>query len=227
MRRGQLTERRRRRPAELRAVLLGRVSTLKPSQAKSVPRQLAELREVCRRRLWRVVATESDHMSGGRDDRPGLQRALDHVIRGRADILVVHDIDRLGRDVRAMLGNVDAIHASGGHFFLLDRNIDTSTPEGRLTFTILAALAEWQRRNNRERVLAGLAYARKKGVRLGRPSKISSAALERAVALRRQRPRPSWSQIVTMLAAEKLGKVTKGSISTAVTRAMSHRSHAA
>jgi DNA invertase Pin-like site-specific DNA recombinase len=210
-----LTSGRRRRPGQLRAVVYARVSTVKRSQSTSIPRQLAELRTVCRR--WRLVASESDRETGGRDDRPGLQRALEHVRRGRADILVVHDIDRLGRDVRSMLANVDAIHASGGHFFLLDRSIDTSTPEGRLTFTILAALAEWQRRNLRERVIAGLAHARKKGVILGRRSTIPPAALARAVVLRRQRPRPSWSAIVSTLAAEKLGRVTKGAISSAVT----------
>jgi DNA invertase Pin-like site-specific DNA recombinase len=199
---------------------LARVSTWKRSQDKSIPRQLSELRDWCKRKRWRLVASESDRLSGGRDDRPGLQRALDHIMSGRADVLVVHDIDRLGRDVRSMLANVDAIHAQGGNFFVLDRNVDTSTPEGRLFFTITAAIAEWQRRKTGEKVIAGLAYARKKGVRLGRPPKVPPPALDRAVALRRGRPRPSWSAICRQLAAEKLGRYKRGTIGGAVTRCL-------
>ena len=202
----------------MRAVVYARVSTLKTSQTTSVGRQLAELRDECRRRRWRLVASETDRMSGGRDDRPGLRTALEHIFRGRADVLVVHDLDRLGRDVRQMLANVDAIHASGGNFFIVVRNIDTSTPEGRLIFTIFAALAEFNRRAQREKVLAGLAFARKKGVRLGRPTAIPPAALDRAVTLRRKRPRPSWRVIIDTLAKEKLGTYHKGTISGAVTR---------
>ncbi len=203
--------------------MYARVSTLKPSQAQSVPRQLAELRDEARRRGWDVVETCTDKMSGGRSDRPGLTAALDLIFRGRADILVVHDLDRLGRDVAQMLYNADAIRAAGGNFFVRDRNIDTSTAEGRLIFTIFAALAEFQRNSNRERILAGLAYARKKGVRLGRPPAIPSTALERAVQLRRQRPRPSWRTIVKALQVEKLGRYARGTIAGAVTRELRPR----
>ncbi len=201
-----------------RAVLYARVSTLKASQAQSIPRQLAELREEAVRRGWEVVATYTDKLSGGRRDRPGLTTALDLIFRGRADILVVPDLDRLGRDVPQMLHNADAIRAAGGNFFIRDRNIDTSTAEGRLIFTLLAALAEFQRNSYRERILAGLAYARKKGVRLGRPPAIPSTALERAVQLRRQRPRPSWRTIVSELQREKHGRFARGTIAGAVTR---------
>lgn len=203
-----------------RAILYARVSTLKPTQAHSAARQLDQLRDLAKRRGWQVVASYTDKLSGGRRDRPGLTTALDLIFRGRAEILVVHDLDRLGRDVVQMLYNVDAIHAAGGNFFILDRNIDTSTAEGRLIFTIFGALAEFQRNSNRERILAGLAYARKKGVRLGRPSNLPSAVVDRAVQLRRQRPRPSWKEIVEALQREKLGRFKKGTIAGAVTRAL-------
>ena len=206
-----------------RAVLYARVSTLKASQAQSIPRQLAELRDEAMRRGWQVAATYTDKLSGGRRDRPGLTAALEQIFRGRADILVVPDLDRLGRDVPQMLHNADAIRAAGGNFFIRDRNIDTSTAEGRLIFTLLAALAEFQRNSYRERILAGLAYARKKGVRLGRPPSIPSTALHRAVQLRRQRPRPSWRQIVRTLKDEKHGRFPKGTIAGAVTRELRPR----
>lgn len=207
-----------RRYAELRAVVYARVSTLKPSQDTSIPRQLAELRDESRRRRWRLVASESDRLSGGSDDRAGLRTALEHIFTGRADVLAVHDLDRLGRDVRSMLANVDAIHAAGGNLFIRSLNIDTATTEGRLMFTIFAALAEWQRRNQRDKVIAGLAHARKKGVRLGRAPSVPQVAIDRAVVLRRRRPRPSWMAIVAQLAAEGLGLHTKSAISGLVSR---------
>ena len=209
-----------------RAILYARVSTGKESQATSAVRQLSELREVAKSRRWQVVAKYTDRLSGGYE-RPGLTAALEIIFRAGADVLVVHDLDRLGRDVVSMLHNVDAIHAAGGNFFIRDRNIDTSNPEGRLTFTIFAALAEFQRRANRERIVAGLAFARKKGVRLGRPPTMPPAALERAVALRRKRPRPSWLAIARALEAAKLGTYRRTSIATSVTRCLKSGSKSA
>ena len=201
-------------------MLLARVSTRKRSQEKSIPRQLAELRSVCRQRRFRVVDEQSDRLSGGKDDRPGLVRALALVTSGRADILIVHDIDRLGRDVRSMLANVDAIHEAGGHFWALGRNIDTSTSEGRLTFTIFAAFAEWYRRRLSEKVIAGLAFARKKGVRLGRRPVIPQHVIEAAAFMRRRRPRPGWGAIARQLAADGLGRYQRTTIAGAVTRCL-------
>jgi DNA invertase Pin-like site-specific DNA recombinase len=175
---------------------------------------------VAKRHGWEVVGSYTDRLSGARSDRPGLGTALDLIFRARAEILVVHDLDRLGRDVLQMLHNVDAIHAAGGNFFVRDRNLDTSTAEGRLIFTIFGALAEFQRNGNRERILAGLAYARKKGVRLGRPGSIPPPVLARAVKMRRQYPPPSWRTIVRELQHEKLGRFPKGTIAGAVTRAL-------
>jgi DNA invertase Pin-like site-specific DNA recombinase len=206
-----------------RAILYARVSTEKRSQRQSVRRQIEELRNLAKLRGWQVIAAKSDRLSGGSRDRPGLSEALDLIFAGRADLLVVHDLDRLGRDVRNMLENVDAIHEAGGNFFVRDRNIDTSSPGGRLTFVIFAALAEYQRNENRLKVIAGLEYARKKGVRLGRPPAIPPLALARAVELRRQRPRPSWRTIVTALHQEKRGRFAKGTVAGAVTRAMRPR----
>jgi len=210
----------KRRPPQLRAVLLSRVSTAKPSQAKSGPRQLAELREIAIRRGWKVINFFSDRLSGSEYNRPGLDKAVDLICQGGADLLVVHELDRLGRDVRDMLERVDKIHAAGGHFFIREGNIDTTSPEGRLHFTILAALAEFQRRSNRHKVLSGLAHARKKGVRLGRPPTLPAPVLARAVELRRLRPPPSWRTIVHTLASEKRGLFAKGTVAGAVTRTM-------
>jgi DNA invertase Pin-like site-specific DNA recombinase len=196
------------------------VSTKKRSQDTSGPRQLAQLRELAKRRKWTVVAALTDRLSGAEVDRPGLVEALALIRNAKADVLAVHDIDRLGRDTRDLLGTLDSIRAWGGDLFIRDANVDT-TAQGRLGFTMVAALAEYQRRNNIDKVLAGLEHARKKGVRLGRPPALPAADLARAVELRRQRPRPSWREIVATLKSEKRGRFAKGTVAGAVTRAMS------
>lgn len=212
----------------LRAVTYARVSTEKASQDTSVSRQVAELKEVAARRGWQVVFQFSDRISGGDAARPGLDAALNHIFHARADVLVVHDLDRLGRNVRTMLANVDAIHAAGGHFYVLDKHWDTSAPEGRLIFTIFAALFEFQRRTLGEKIKAGLAFARKKGKRLGARPLLSPAALARAVELRqatrivgeRDDGPMSWAWIVAALKREKLGTYHRGTLAGAVTRAI-------
>lgn len=202
----------------LRAVTYARVSTQKPTQDTSLRRQGAELRDAAERHRWKVIEQISDRLSGGRNDREGFRAAVDLVVRGRADVLVVHDLDRLGRDVREMLYTLDAIDAAGGHLLVLSLNIDTSTPAGRMAFTMSGALAEHQRRDNTRKVIAGLEYARKKGVRLGRPPTLTPAAVARAVKLRRQRPRPSWRLIAIALRKERLGRYPDSTVAGAVAR---------
>jgi DNA invertase Pin-like site-specific DNA recombinase len=204
-----------RRKAGLRAVLLARVSTLKRSQDASGPRQLAELRELAGLRGWEVVADFTDRQSGGEDDRPGLQAALDLVEHHRADVLVVHELDRLGRNVTDLLKNADRVSAAGGNLAIRALNVDTTSPEGRLHFTMMAGLAEYQRRSNVGKVLSGLAAARKKGVRLGRPP-LAPATLERARQLRKEKK--SWAQIADQLLAEKLGHHGRATIRNALER---------
>ena len=208
----------RKRRRALRAVLLARVSTHARSQDASNPRQLSDLRDVARRRAWAVVAAFADRVSGA-ETGPGLREALSMIcFKGTADLLVVTAIDRLGRDVREMLTNVDKIRAAGGHFFVRDDFIDTDSPDGRMQFTLLATLAEFQRRSNRFKVIAGIDHARKKGVRLGRPRALGRLSLARAVALRKKRPRPSWRQIMLALKAERFGTYKVPTIAGAVTR---------
>jgi DNA invertase Pin-like site-specific DNA recombinase len=211
----------------LRAITYARVSTGKSSQDTSISRQVAELKEVATRRGWNVVFQFSDRISGSGAQRPGLDAALEHIHRGRADILVVHDLDRLGRNVRAMLATVDEIHAAGGHFYILEKHWDTSSAEGRLIFTFFAAVAEFQRKVQVERIKTGLAFARKKGVRLGARPVMSPRALARAVELRQLDPRPSWAEIVRLLDADKLGTFHRGTLAGAVTRELAKRARRA
>ena len=109
-----------------------------------------------------------DRASGALAERPELTRALDHLRAG--DVLVVWKLDRLGRSLRHLIDTLRELEERGIEFRSLRESIDTSTPGGRLVFHVLGALAELERDLIRERTHAGLAAARARGRRGGRPS---------------------------------------------------------
>lgn len=117
----------------------------------------------------------SDTASGAPDDRPELGRILDHLRDG--DTLVVWRLDRLGRSLRHLVDTVTGLADRGVGFRSLQESIDTTTPGGRLVFHVFAALAEFERDLIRERTHAGLAAARARGRRGGRPSVMTPAKL--------------------------------------------------
>lgn len=117
-----------------------------------------------------------DQMSGKRDDRPGLEQCLKALREG--DVLVVWKLDRLGRSLPHLVKTVyDLERRKIGFRVLTGAPIDTTTPAGKLTFGIFAALAEFERELIRERTKAGLVAARARGRKGGRPAKITRAKL--------------------------------------------------
>lgn len=114
----------------------------------------------------------SDIASGARQDRPELQRALDHLRPG--DILITWRLDRLGRSLKHLIEIVSDLEEQQIGFISLQENFDTTTNQGRLFFHIFGALADFERGLIRERTMAGLAAARARGRRGGRPRKLSS-----------------------------------------------------
>ncbi len=118
----------------------------------------------------------SDTASGALDDRPELARLLDHLREG--DTLVVWRLDRLGRSLRHLIDTVAMLAERGVGFVSLQESIDTTTPGGRLVFHVFAALAEFERDLIRERTNAGLAAARARGRKGGRPSVMTPDKLE-------------------------------------------------
>lgn len=117
----------------------------------------------------------SDVASGALDQRPDLERLLDHLREG--DTLVVWRLDRLGRSLRHLVDTVTDLAERGVGFRSLQESIDTTTPGGRLVFHVFAALAEFERDLIRERTNAGLAAARARGRRGGRPSVMTADKL--------------------------------------------------
>jgi len=124
---------------------------------------------------WR---TWTDTASGAKTDRPQLAEVMASLRPG--DTLVVWRLDRLGRSLPHLIETIGALEARGVGFKSVQENIDTTTPGGRLVFHVFGALASFERELIQERTLAGLAAARERGRRGGRPSVLSPAKLRQA-----------------------------------------------
>lgn len=122
----------------------------------------------------------ADHASGAKDDRPGLTKALDFVQAG--DVLVVWKLDRLGRSLSHLLTIIDALKDKQVAFRSLTEGMDTTKPSGELLFHVFGALAQYERALIQERVMAGLAAAKRRGRTGGRPPVIVDEKLEAILA---------------------------------------------
>lgn len=121
-----------------------------------------------------------DHASGSRGDRAGLAKALAFVRPG--DCLVVWKLDRLGRSLPHLLATVNGLKDRQVGFRSLTEQMDTTTPQGEFLFHVFGALAQFERSLTQERVNAGLAAARRRGRRGGRPVAIDPEKLTAIVA---------------------------------------------
>jgi DNA invertase Pin-like site-specific DNA recombinase len=109
--------------------------------------------------------------SGGRWDRPQLHNALEQLREG--DVLVVWKLDRLSRSLKDLLQIMEKVSDAGAGFRSITEAVDTTTSVGRMLMQMLGSFAEFERSMVRERTRAGLAAARDRGTRLGRPAKLS------------------------------------------------------
>src|SRR6202521_4574481 len=134
--------------------------------------QTRELREYIERRGWKLVPNGEyidTGISGTKEKRPKLDRLMADAHRRRFDCVVVWRFDRFARSVSHLLRALETFKAQGIEFISFSEQLDTSTPAGKLVFTVLGAVAELERSLIVERVKAGLRNARSKGKRLGRP----------------------------------------------------------
>jgi DNA invertase Pin-like site-specific DNA recombinase len=154
----------------MKAATYARVSTGNKGQDRTM--QTRELREYCERRGWELAGEYVDvGICGAQEKRPALDRLLAEAHRRRFDAVVVWKFDRFARSVSHLLRALETFQALGIEFVSLTEGVDTSTPAGKMVFTVLGAVAELERSLIVERVKAGLRNARAKGKRLGRPSK--------------------------------------------------------
>src|SRR6266481_6409755 len=153
---------------EMRVAIYARVSTANNGQDPTM--QPRELREYAERRGWTVAGEYVDvGISGSKEKRPELDRLMADAHRRRFDCVVVWKFDRFARSVSHLLRALETFKAQGVEFVSFSEQMDTSTPAGKMVFTVLGAVAELERSLIVERVKAGLRNARAKGKRLGRP----------------------------------------------------------
>ena len=186
-------KRRVRKGAKMKAAIYARVST---HSGQNPQIQLEEVRAYCQRRGWQVAAEYVDTgISGSKERRPALDRLLADCKRKLVDAVVVYRYDRFARSLRQLVNALEDFRALGIEFVSLHEGVDTSTPNGRLVFGIFASIAEFERELIRDRVRSGLASARAKGKRLGRP-RVTTDAI-RIARLREQGL--SWAKIAAEL----------------------------
>ena len=151
-----------------RVALYCRVST----HCQTTENQELELRAIAERQGWEIVKVYADHgISGarGRDQRPALDSMLKAATRGKFDIIATWSVDRLGRSLTDLCSILGELHALGVDLFIHQQGLNTTTPAGKAMFQMMGVFAEFERAIIRDRVNAGIARARKKGTRLGRP----------------------------------------------------------
>jgi DNA invertase Pin-like site-specific DNA recombinase len=146
--------------------------------------QLRELREYCQHRGWQVTGEYVDvGISGAKDTRPELNRLMADAHRRRFDVVCCWKFDRFARSTSHLLRALETFKALGVEFCSYSEQLDTSTPSGKMVFTVLGAVAELERSLIVERVRAGLRNARAKGRRLGRPpAEVSATTIRQLLA---------------------------------------------
>lgn len=151
-----------------RAALYLRVST----DRQTVENQRGALEIVAAHRGWEIVATYSDKGISGaksRKDRPEFDQMLSDAGRGKFDLVMAFALDRIGRSLADLLHTIRHLEECRVDLFIDKQMLDTTTPQGKLLFAVTGAFAEFERDMIVQRVNAGLARAKAKGVTLGRP----------------------------------------------------------
>jgi DNA invertase Pin-like site-specific DNA recombinase len=159
----------------MRAAIYARVSTINHGQ--DVTLQTRELQQFAKARGWEIAGEYIDAgVSGTKDSRPELNRLIADAHKRRFDVVCVWRFDRFARSVSHLLRALETFKALGIDFVSFSEQMDTSTPAGKMVFTVLGAVAELERSLIVERVRAGLRNARAKGKTLGRPRVVVDAA---------------------------------------------------
>ena len=150
-----------------RAALYGRVST--SGNGQDVQMQMEELRQVAKQRGWVVTEFIDEGVSGAKTHRPALDMLMTAARSGKLDVVAVWRFDRFARSTQHLLSALDEFRLCGVEFLSLRENVETSTPVGKMVFTLIAAIAEFERALIQERVQAGVAHAQELGKHCGRP----------------------------------------------------------
>lgn len=189
-----------------RAALYVRVSTANKSRQgdtvtfdQNPDVQERPLRDLVAQRGWVLHRVYSDRAGGATERRPSLDDLMKDARRGEFDVVIVWRFDRFARSVKQLVLALEEFRSLGVDFLSHQEALDTSTPMGKAMFTIVAAMAELERSVIRERVVAGLEYARKHGTRFGRVIGRPKAVFDRSAVVRLRAEGKSWGQIALIL----------------------------
>lgn len=150
------------------AALYLRVST----GEQTTENQERELRAVAEKASWNITHIfRDDGISGakGRDKRPAFDAMLHAAVRREFDILATWRVDRLGRSLQDLVNTMSEIRAAGLDLYIHQQAVDTTTPSGKALYGMLSVFAEFELDMIRDRVNAGIARAKAKGQKFGRP----------------------------------------------------------
>ena len=150
-----------------RVAIYTRISTSDARQDKDL--QLTPLEAYVKSRGWDLYKVYSDEESGGKESRPGLDQLMLDAHKRLFDCCIVWKFDRFSRSTKQLVTALDTFGELGVDFISYSEAIDTTTSAGKMVFSMIAAVAEFERNIIHERVRAGLANARAKGRILGRP----------------------------------------------------------
>src|SRR5579884_636952 len=187
-----------------RAALYARVSTKNNGQDPET--QLLPLRDYARHRGFEIAGEYVDvGISGSKDRRPELDRLMHDARKRKIDAVIVARFDRFARSTKHLVNALEEFYSLGVEFISLNEAIDTSTPMGKMVFTVIGAVAELERSLIRERVVMGLDRAKRQGKQLGRPKVIVDREKVRAM-------RKEGRSLRKIAAALKVGKDTVSTI---------------
>jgi len=160
--------------------MMKRIGYLRVSTAEQRPdRQIDGLERVCDELHIERLSAVAPH-------RPVYERVMARLHAG--DVFVIWDLDRAYRSAKDALNELDRLRESGIDIHIANFGIDTQTPYGELLFTVVSGLAQFERRLLSQRTREGLAAARKRGKRLGRPPKLNPRQIERAARILKTQP---------------------------------------
>jgi len=168
-----------------RIALYARVSTDK----QTCENQLQELRTIAERMNYTIVTEFVDNGISGmktRQNRPALDQLMKSATQRKFDMVMCWSIDRLGRSLQNLVEILNELQAMKIDLFFLQQGMDTTTPSGRMIFSVFGAIGEFERNLIRERVIAGQRRAVANGVKIGRPSKINDG-MRSAIQLLREK----------------------------------------
>jgi DNA invertase Pin-like site-specific DNA recombinase len=161
----------------MKTALYARVST--NDRGQTCETQLHALREFCKERGWAVTKEYSDTgISGSKDRRPALDLLMKDAAKRKFDAVLVFKLDRFGRSTRHLLNSIAEFDSLGVAFVSLSDSWDTSTPSGKLLFTVVAAMAEFERSLLIERVNSGIKRAQAAGTHCGRRKGAGAIAVD-------------------------------------------------